>query len=409
MKLVPAFELNEEQRALRREIRSFVAEEVDLLDVNDWEWRDDPRDRIPWEAVEAATERGLKDLTVPEEFGGMDASALTLTMAAEEMAAGEMGIAVIFDQNWKIARIIDNLARDNVREEFFEAYTDDPRHLLAVCLTEPDNGSNHITHIDEMQFSTTAERDGDEWVLDGVKRFQSNAADAKTYVVFAQTDPTVPAQEGTTAFLVPREADGLEVTHVWEKISQRMVNNATIEFDGVRVPDRYVLGEVDMAKSNQGDAAGSKESNIEAGAIALGTARRAFEDAFAYAHEREQGGAPIVDHQVIGHDFARMAMELGAARALLWTAARAVDRQGEDYQYEYGAMGKVYAAEVAFDVSKRALEKFGGAGIMLETEYPVQKYLRDTLSYLHSDGTQEAHTQRVVDALRARYAEVGDG
>jgi acyl-CoA dehydrogenase len=223
--------------------------------------------------------------------------------------------------------------------------------------------------------------------------------------VFAQTDPSVPAKEGTTAFLVPRKSDGLSVTHVWEKISQRMVNNATIEFDDVRVPERYVLGEVNGAKSDEGDAAGSKESNIEAGAIALGTARRAFEDAFEYAHEREQGGKPIVDHQTIAHDFAKMAMELQAARSLLWTAARAVDRQGEDYQYEYGAMGKVYAAEVAFDVAKRALEKFGGAGIMLETEYPMQKYLRDALSYLHSDGTQEAHTDRVADALRASYRE----
>ena len=397
----PAFELNEDQRELRDRIRSFVSEEVDPLDTSEWEWRDDPHDRVPWDVVEAAAERGLKDLTVPEEYGGMDASALTLTMAAEEMAAGEMGIAVIFDQIWKIARIIDKMADDRVRDEFFTDFVDDPRHLLAITLTESANGSNYITDYEGMQFETTAEREGEEWVIDGVKRYISNGADAKTYVVFAQTDPSVPASEGTTAFLVPHDADGLEATHVWEKISQRMMNNATVEFDDVRVSNARVLGDVDDAKRRTGEVL--KESNIEAGATTLGTARRAFEDAFEHANDRVQGGTEIIEHQAIGHDFAEMATEIQAARALLWTAARAVENQGEGYQYEYGAMAKVFAADTAFDVAKRALEKFGGAGIMLENEYPAQKYLRDTLSFLHSDGTQTAHKESLITDLKAQY------
>lgn len=398
---VPEFLLSETQRELREEIRSFVAEEVDPLDVADWEWREDPHDRVPWDVVEAAADRGLKDLTVPEEYGGMDASPLTLVMAAEEMAAGEMGVAVIFDQIWKIARIVDKMADEDVRERFFPEFVDDPRHLLAITLTEPAHGSDYITDYEGFQFQTSAEPDGDEWVLDGEKRYISNGADAKTYVVFAQTDPTEPAQTGTTAFLVPHDADGLEVTHVWEKISQRMINNATVEFDGVQVPDVNVLGEVDRAKQRTAEVL--KESNLEAGATTLGTARRAFEDAFDFAHERVQGGAPIIEHQAIGHDFAEMAAELQAARALLWTAARAIEAQGEDYWYEYGSMGKVFAAETAFDVSKRSLEMFGGQGIMLESDRPMQKYLRDCLSFLHSDGAQGAHKEAVIEALRARY------
>lgn len=398
---VPEFPLHEEARELRHEIRQFVEEEVEPLDVNDWEWREDPHERIPWDVIESAADRGLKDLTVPEEFGGMDASPLTLVMAAEEMAAGEMGIAVIFDQIWKNSRIIDRMADERVRERFFPTFVDDPRHLLAITLTEPDHGSDYITDYEGFQFDTNAKKDGDEWVINGEKCYISNGADAKTYVSFAQTDPDAPAQEGTTAFLVPRDADGLEVRHVWEKISQRMINNATVVYDDVRVPEENVLGEVNGAKQRTAEVL--KESNLEAGATTLGTARKSFEDAFDYANERVQGGNPLIEHQVIGHDFAEMAIELQAARSLLWTAARAIEEQGDNYWYEFGSMGKVFAADTAFDVATRSLEKFGAQGIMFENDRPMQKYLRDTLSFLHSDGAQEAHKEAVLSYLKERY------
>ncbi|MFB6130447.1 MAG: acyl-CoA dehydrogenase family protein [Salinigranum sp.] len=397
---VPEFLLPEKTRRIRNEIREFVEEDVDPLDLNEWEWREDPHERVPWQVVDAAAERGLKDLTVPEEYGGEDASPLTLVVAAEEMAAGEMGIGVIFDQIWKIARIIDKMADEDIRERFFSEFVDDPRHLLAITLTEPAHGSDYITDYEGFQFDTVAEKDGDEWVINGEKCYISNGADAKTYVVFAQTDPDAPAQSGTTAFLVPRETEGLEVTHVWEKISQRMINNATVEYHDVRIPEENVLGEVHRGKQRTAEVL--KESNLEAGATTLGTARRAFEEAWDYSYERTQGGQPIMNHQVISHDFAEMAMQLQAARSLLWDAARAAEAQ-EDYWYEYSPMGKVFAADTAFDVATRALEKFGAQGIMLENERPMQKYLRDCLSFLHSDGAQEAHKESLISTMRERY------
>lgn len=395
---VPEFDLTAEQIELRDEIRAFVAEEIEPLDFNDWEWRDDPNERVPWHVIEAGAERGLMDLTVPEEFDGRDADPVTLTVAVEELAAGEMGISVIFDQCWKIARIINELADEPIRSEFFEEFTADPRHLLAITFTEPANGSNYVVPYENVHFDTVAEKNGDEWVISGEKRYISNGADAKTYVVFAQTDPEVPAPEGTTAFLVPRDAEGLEVTHVWEMITQRMNNNATVEFDEVRISEDRVLGEVHAGLRNTGEVL--KESHIEAGATALGTARAAHEAAWEYAHERRQGGTEIVNHQSVGHDLAEMSMELQAARSLLWTAARAVERQGDEYQRAYGHMAKVFAAETAVDVTRRSLEIFGGYGVMFENERPMQKYMRDVLSFLHSDGTQRAHTQSVLDELR---------
>jgi acyl-CoA dehydrogenase len=392
MDLIPSFELNGMQQQLRGEIQRFVENEIKSLDLNEYEWRDDPHERTPWEVVDAAGEMGLKNLAAPEEYGGMDASALTLTMAVEELAVGDLGLAVLFDQTWKISRIIAEMADDDLRERFFEDFMDDPRHILAITLTEPANGTNYIVDYEDMQFNTSAEKDGDEWVINGHKHYISNGADAKTYVVFAQTDPDAPAKEGTTAFLVPGDTDGFEVTHIHEKISQRIVNNATIEFNNVRVPEENVLGKVNRGKTRTGEVL--KESHIEAGASVLGVARAAFEDAWEHAHQRVQGGKPIVEHQVIGHDFAQMETEIQAARSLLWTAARAVDEQGEDYDHEYGHMAKVFAADTAVDVTERALTKFGGSGIMLET--PIQKYHRDALSFQHSDGTQEGHRENIL-------------
>jgi alkylation response protein AidB-like acyl-CoA dehydrogenase len=310
-----------------------------------------------------------------------------------------MGIAVIFDQIWKIARIVDEMAYGQVREDFFEEFVDDPRHLLAITFTEPTHGSDYVIPHEEFQFDTYAEKDGDEWVINGEKCYISNGADAKSYVVFAQTKPdTHAAQSGATAFLVPHDADGLEVTHVWEKLSQRLINNATVEYDDMRVPEERVLAEPHKGLEATGEVL--KESHIEAGATALGTAQAAYEDAWEYAHERVQGGTEIINHQVIGHDFANMAMDLMAARALTWMAATAVEEQGTDYDHEYGHMAKVFTSQKAVEVTQAAMEKFGAMGIMFENDRPMQKHHRDALSFLHSDGTVEAHTESIINEMR---------
>lgn len=182
MNVIPdnKYEPSKDERELRRDLRAFVREDIAPLNFSTWEWQDDPTDRIPWDVIEADTEWGLMGLTAPEEYGGYDASPLSVVMGAEELSAGDMGIAVIFDQNWKIARVIDHLANDKVHEEFFSEYVDDPRHLLAITSTEPQGGSDAILPYEKGQYSTTAEKNGDEWVINGEKRYISNGADAKT-------------------------------------------------------------------------------------------------------------------------------------------------------------------------------------------------------------------------------------
>lgn len=391
---IPEFQLTEEERAFREEVQAFVQTELEPLDFRDLEWRDDPDERIPWDAVEAAAAAGLKNLTPPAEFGGAEASTMELVLAVEELAVGDLGFAVILDQTWKIAELIDDQADPDLRERFFREFVDDPRHVLAITATEPSNGTNQFIPYEEMQYDTTAEKDGDEWVINGRKRYISNGADAKTYVVRAQTDSSVPAAQGTTHFLVPGNAEGLHVTHIHEKMSQRLVNNATVEFRNLRIPEENVLGELHGAMRVREPPF---PSHIEAGASTLGVARAALESAWEHTNRRVQFGTEIINHQTVAHDLAEMAGELQAARALLWTAARAAEESPAP-SYPYDSMAKVIAAETAVDVCQRSLELFGGAGIMLDE--PVQKYFRDAISFLHSDGTQRAHKQKVINEIR---------
>ncbi len=397
---VQDFELSAEQRAFRHDLRRFVDAEIKSLDFNDYEWREDPLDRVPWHVVERGDEElNLTALGVPEEYGGEDASPLTMVMATEELSVGDTGIGHIFSHTWKHTNTIARAASDALRDEFFPRFMDDPVHPLAVTISEPAHGSDNSLDGLDYQLETVAEKDGDEWVINGRKRFITNGAEAKTYVVFAQTDPDVPAPEGTTAFLVPHEYDGIDVELLHEKISSRLYNNATIEYTDLRVPEARVLGEVNRG-FHLGEGTQRFHGTLETSGMALGIGRRAFEDAFAFAHERVQGGTEIINHQAIGHDFADMAIDLQSARALLWTAARAIEHDA--YTEDLGAKAKVHTAEVAFDVAKRSLEKFGGSGVMLE--HPTQKYLRDTAQYFHAGCGQEVLREKIVNSLRDRYA-----
>ena len=395
------FMLTDEERALREEIRGFVADEIEPLDFTDWEWRDDPADRVPWRVIEAAHERGLQDLTVPAEHRGRPARPIALAMAAEEVARGDVGIAITLELLWRNVRLIDGLATEVCRERFFADYLDDPHHLLALCLTEPEHGSDYHVDYEGMRFGTTAEPTGDGWSITGEKRFISCGAEAKTHVVYAQSDPDVSAQEGTTAFLVPADADGVEITHHWDKVGGRLLNNATVRYDDVSVAEENVLGAVDAAKRRTGEVL--KIGQLNSGAIALGNARGAVADAMGYAHERVQGGRPIVEHQAIAHELAEVSTQLEAARAFLWTAALAVEHNGDAYEPAYGQMAKVFAGVEGYDVARRSLEVFGGLGVMLENDRPIQKRLRDASLYLHGDGTRNAHNEVIADALQTEF------
>jgi acyl-CoA dehydrogenase len=392
----PAFGLSPELAAVRDEARDFS---VRLLRPRaaELEWETDPRARVAWDLVEEADTRGWRTFGLPPEEGGRGASALALAVLVEELSYGDMGFAVLIDQCLKVQRILARYAKGRARELFLDRFVRDPRCLLAICFTEPETGSDYIIDSTPFCFRTRAEQRADgSWVLNGYKHFISNGADAGLYCVFACTDPSEPAARGTSAFLVTRDDPGLEVERIHEKMSQRGNNNGTLRFtDVVLDPDR-MLGEPHLGYAGSREIL--KESAITAGATTLGTARAAYELAVDHARTRVQGGVPIIEHANVGCRLSEMYAELEAARSLVWRAAWAVEND-PDYDYKLGSAAKVVAADIAMRTCLSAAELFGGLAIM-HRDAAVNKCVRDCMSFLHSDGAQDAHRLRIASMLK---------
>ncbi|MQA85127.1 MAG: hypothetical protein GEV03_11000 [Streptosporangiales bacterium] len=388
---VPFFGLTPELLELQREVRAFSVERLRHR-ARELEWQPEPRDRVAWDLLEEASARGWRTMGLPRDAGGRGASALELAIVAEELGYGDMGFAVLIDQCLKAQRIIYQLSSGATRERFLERFVKDSRCLLSICFTEPETGSDYILDGD-FRFATRAERRPDGgWVLDGHKHFISNAPDAGIFCVFACTDPDSPAVSGTSAFLVFAEDPGFEVVHVHEKMSQRGNNNGRLVFRNVQLPPDRLLGEAHRGYA--GSRRILKESAITAGATTLGTARAAYELALEHAKARVQGGARLFDHANVRCRLADMYCELEAARSLIWRAAWAVEHDPA-YDYRLGSAAKVHAAEVAMRTCLSAAELFGGLAVMYQ-ECEVNKFLRDCLSFLHSDGAQDSHRLRIA-------------
>lgn len=385
--------LSPEQLALQAKAREFARTKL-LPRSMEQEWRPAAPDRVPWDLVEEASRMGFRTIAAPRDYGGGGAGPLTLCLLVEELAAGDMGVAVILDQTWKITRIFSEMANEQQRKWFFDRFIPNHRAVLAITFTEPGHGSDYIVPYSETHFDTTAVRDGDGWLLNGRKHFISNGADADVYLVFACTDPSRGMREGTSCFIVPRETPGFTRVRIHEKMGQRTINNGELRFENARLPGWALLGEPNRAIVNAFHVL--RESAIEAGATTLGSARGAYEHALQWARTRVQGGRPLIEHANVKIALARMLMKLEAARSLIYRAAWHAEHQ-RPYDYKWGSLAKTFAAEAAAEVAIAAMELQGGYGYMLES--PAQKYVRDCLSFLHSDGTQEAHWLRVGNML----------
>jgi alkylation response protein AidB-like acyl-CoA dehydrogenase len=365
----PFFGLTRAQQELRKQARDFAVDEV-ASRAREAEWRPDIRQRVDWELVEELSRRGWRTMGLPAEDGGLDAGALDICVVVEELAYGDMGFAILLDQTLKVQRIIARIAEGEARRRFLEGFLADPRCVLAICITEPETSSDYIIPSPELRFRTRASLGPDgTWVLDGYKRYISNGADAGFYIVFACTDDTQAAHEGTSAFLLEPGLPGFTVEQVHEKISQRTINNAALRFENVELEPWRLLGPPHRGYAGSREIL--KESVIEAGAIPLGSAQAAYDLAVAHASERVQGGKALIEHANVACRLAQMYAELEAARSLVWRAAWAVEHD-PSYDYRLGSSAKVIAADTAVRVCLSAMEIFGGLAIMYR-DSPVEK------------------------------------
>jgi acyl-CoA dehydrogenase len=297
-----------------------------------------------------------------------------------------------------MAHILSDAMTPEQQQRFIPAFVKDPEATFAIAFTEIGAGSDHQGYHDspDIQFHTTAVRQGDFYVINGSKRYVSNGCMAKLYFVVARTDPGKSLREGGSVFIVPSDTPGFQAGFFHEKSSQRLATNGTFHFENCRVPASNLLaGEGLMSRLRSEYMWGSK---AEAAATALGVGRAAYEYALQYAKQRVQGGRPIVELQTVAMMLAQMAMKIDAARTQIWRTAWLADRKQPEAR-TLGLLAKVNASETAFEACKLAGEILGGAAIM--HEHPVEKYLRDATSFLHSDGTNQVCLLRAAQGLAA--------
>lgn len=386
--------LTDEQAAVVELVREFVTREVAPVAAT-LDRHDRPEDCFSWELVEKASAAGLRTLTLAEEHGGSGVDFTTTALAVREMAKGDMGLAVVFAQTWKLVQTLQSAGTADQRARYLPRYAADPRALLAITFTEPDTASDYFVPHDGARYATTAVKVDGGWRLNGLKHFISNGNRASLYIVFAQTDTGRSLEHGSTAFLVPRDTAGLSIGRVHDKLGERLANNAEVIFSDCFVPDEDILGE--PGRGFQVQQTFFPASNAYAAATVLGVAEAAYDRALAWARRRVQGGRPIIQHDSVASDLAEMRMWLDATELYVLHAAWAGDHP-EAWDPLLGALPKVLASQVGWKVVTRAMELHGGYGYMKETG--MEKLLRDAAAFLHSDGVNRTLLLKAADHLR---------
>lgn len=398
MESIIEYRLTEEQRALRDTVRAFIRKEV-TPQVLQREWIEDPAKRMPWDWVEALSRMGIRTMTVPEEFGGPGADTITACLIGEELSAGDLGLGVIFDQVWKFVPLITTACSEEQRERFLPQFMSDHRYLIAVGLHEDTAGSDHFLpyNVPPHGAKMTAVQGSDGyWTLNGSKTYISNGGLAKLNLILARTQPGTGGVEGLGGFFVELGSPGFSIGRIENKVGQRLVQNGELILNDCRVSPNNVLGDPRQGLGPLRDHLRGR-GMPEAGATSLGVARAAYEAALEHARTHVQGGTEIINHDSIALMLAEMDLQLETARLLLWRAAWAADH-ADEVDLRLPAMSKEYASEVAVKICISAMEIFGGAGIMMEL--PLQKYIRDTLTFLHSEGTNQIMRLRRANLLR---------
>ena len=369
------FQLSEEQLALQRMAREFAEKEMKPVAA-----KYDKGEEFPWDVIKKAFEVGFLSSSIPEEYGGGGLSTLDTVIVSEELAAGCAGMFTSIMANSLALTPIILFGTDEQKKKFLTPFTKEMM-LAAFCLTEREAGS------DAGNISTTAEKVGSEYIINGSKCFITNGGVAKLLVVFANTAKEKGAR-GISAFIVPADTPGIKIGKIEDKMGHRASNTAEIFFEEVKVPEENLLG-----KEGMGFIIAMKtldKARPSVGAAGVGVAKAALQYAIEYAKTRVQFGRPIASFQHIAFKLADMATEINAARHLVWHAAWLIDK-GMKASKE-AAMAKAYASDVAMKVTVEALQIFGGYGYM--KDFPMEKLMRDAKLLQIYEGTNEI--QRLV-------------
>ena len=370
------FKLTDEQLMIQNMVREFSRKVIAPTAAE----RDKTKE-FPMDNFRQMGELGLMGMMIPEEYGGEDADTISYVLALSEIAYSCASTSVVMSvQNSIVCESLYKFGSEDQKQEFLIPLASG-EIIGAFGLTEPDAGSDPVSQ------ETTAVRQGDEYVINGTKRFITSGKNSKVVLVTAKTDTTV-GHKGISCFVVPKGTQGLAVGHVEDKMGLRASDTTDLIFENCRVPASAILGQ-------EGDGFKIAMSGLDAGRIgiaaqSLGVAQAAFDSAVKYAKKRKQFGRPISKHQAIRFQIADMATQIEAAKQLIFSAASMKDR-GENYSRE-ASMAKLFASEMVNEITARAIQIHGGYGFT--KDYDVERFFRDARVFTIYEGTSEI--QRIV-------------
>ncbi|WP_459821166.1 acyl-CoA dehydrogenase family protein [Halorubrum luteum] len=377
------FQLSDEQQQLRDEVRRFADEEIRPVATEY-----DVDEAYPHEVMEKAAEMGLLAPHVPVEYGGVDYTALENAILTEELFAADPGIGLCISSAGFGAEAIMGFGTDEQKEEILPKLTAGDA-IMGSAISEPQAGSD-VTSV-----ATRAEKDGDEWVINGSKMWITNGTVADYFVVVCETDPNIDDRyTGFSQILVEADRDGLTREKITGKLGIRASDTAELVFDDVRVPEENLIGQRGMGFLQLMEF--FDETRTAVAAQGVGIARGAAERALEYAEEREQFGRPISDFQAIKHKLAEMYTDTEAARWLTYRSAWAVDNESESLT-ALASMAKEFASRVAVDVADEAVQVHGGAGFV--NDHDVERFYRDAKITQIYEGTTEIQKNIVAREL----------
>jgi len=373
--------LTEDQMMIRDLTRQIAEEKV--IPVRE---ELDEKEKFPWEIMNVLAQSDLFGLFIPEDYGGLGKGSLELCIAVEELSRACLGVSTTYAANALGTYPIFLFGSEEQKKRYLPDIAAGKR-LVAFALTEANAGS------DAAGIQTTARLEGNEYILSGTKQWITNGGEAEIYTVIAITDKSKGAR-GASAFIIEKGASGFHFGKKEKKMGIRASSTRELIFDNCRIPKENIIG-----KEGLGFIVAMRtldNSRTGVGAQGIGVAQGAFEEALKFARQRIQFGHPIISFQAIQHMLADMAIEIEAARTLIYSIARYIDSGAKDITKE-SAIAKVFATDMAMRVTTNAVQVMGGSGYM--REYPVEKMMRDAKILQIYEGTNQIQRNVIAQAL----------
>ena len=382
------FTLSNEQRAWQMAARTFADEEIRPISLQRDAIATAP-DTFDWEIIKKGSKLGFRTMAVPKQFGGPGTDFVSQALVMAELAKADSAVSKAFSQNWKWSHLICTACSEEQKARFLKPFVADDTYLLGKGITEAGAGSdNRLPPEDDVKagLKLKAERNGDEWILNGEKAFIANAPIGKLFFIDARTNPAVPLKQGTTLFLVPRDTPGLRIGKVFNKSGWRFYQNGEMIFENARVPHANVVGEVGGAVHKTGGAGGDTTGgdlfgDLELCANALGICDDACTVAMCHVKTATQGGRLLFDQQNVQLQINRMYMLTEALRSFVLRVAWEHDQKIHTCN---AGLAMNYSTDVVQEVTELYMDIRGVEGCRMDAH--TDKLVRDSIIWSHLAG-----------------------